>query len=79
MLFKEAKKILANHKKELLGCDVDLVTENALPPALREKILQEAKKSSRSSEATLNQTEMYFNFTIMILSRSNPHSRICVS
>jgi predicted nucleotidyltransferase len=34
---------LKNYLEELLKCDVDLVTKNALHPALRKKILHEAK------------------------------------
>lgn len=38
---------LKNYLEELLHCDVDLVTKGALHPALRKKILHEAKHSSR--------------------------------
>lgn len=38
-LFVRLKKYL----EELLDCDVDLVTKNALHPALRNRILEEAK------------------------------------
>lgn len=34
---------LKNYLEELLRCDVDLVTKNALHPALRKRILNEAK------------------------------------
>lgn len=34
---------LKQYLESLLKCEVDLVTKNALHPALREKILQEAK------------------------------------
>jgi predicted nucleotidyltransferase len=34
---------LKNYLEELLDCDVDLVTKNALHPALRKRILDEAK------------------------------------
>lgn len=34
---------LKNHLEMLLGCKVDLVTKNALHPALKTKILNEAK------------------------------------
>ena len=34
---------LKNYLEELLDCDVDLVTKSALHPALRKKILYEAK------------------------------------
>lgn len=34
---------LKNYLEKLLGCEVDLVTKNALHPALRKRILQEAK------------------------------------
>lgn len=34
---------LKNYLEELLHCDVDLVTKSALHPALRKKILHEAK------------------------------------
>jgi len=34
---------LKNYLENLLNCDVDLVTKNALHPALKQKILQEAK------------------------------------
>ncbi len=34
---------LKNYLEELLDCDVDLVTKSALHPALRKKILHEAK------------------------------------
>lgn len=34
---------LKNYLETLLKCEVDLVTKNALHPALRKKILQEAK------------------------------------
>jgi predicted nucleotidyltransferase len=34
---------LKNYLEELLNCDVDLVTKNALHPALRKRILNEAK------------------------------------
>jgi predicted nucleotidyltransferase len=32
-----------NHLEEFLGCEVDLVTKDALHPALKKRILQEAK------------------------------------
>jgi len=38
-IFMEIKTYL----EELLGCEVDLVTKNALHPALKERILKEAK------------------------------------
>ncbi len=34
---------LKNYLEELLHCDVDLVTKNALHPALKKRILNEAK------------------------------------
>jgi uncharacterized protein len=34
---------LKNYLEELLHCDVDLVTKNALHPALKKRILSEAK------------------------------------
>ena len=34
---------LKNYLEKLLDCDVDLVTKNALHPALRKRILDEAK------------------------------------
>lgn len=34
---------IKNYLETLLGCDVDLVTKNALHPALQKKILDEAK------------------------------------
>lgn len=34
---------LKNYLEKLLGCEVDLVTKNALHPALKKKILREAK------------------------------------
>jgi predicted nucleotidyltransferase len=34
---------LKNYLEDLLDCEVDLVTKSALHPALRKKILQEAK------------------------------------
>lgn len=34
---------LKNYLESLLDCEVDLVTKNALHPALKKKILQEAK------------------------------------
>ena len=34
---------LKNYLEELLHCDVDLVTKNALHPALKKKILEEAE------------------------------------
>ncbi len=34
---------LKNYLEDLLDCDVDLVTKNALHPALRKRILAEAK------------------------------------
>jgi predicted nucleotidyltransferase len=34
---------LKNYLQEVLECEVDLVTKNALHPALKKKILQEAK------------------------------------
>ena len=33
-----------NYLEDLLGCEVDLVTKNALHPALKGKILREAKR-----------------------------------
>jgi uncharacterized protein len=35
---------LKNHLKDILDCDVDLVTKKALHPALRKRILSEAKQ-----------------------------------
>jgi predicted nucleotidyltransferase len=35
---------LKNYLEELLSCDVDLVTKSALHPALRKRILHEAKR-----------------------------------
>lgn len=34
---------LKNYLEKLLGCEVDLVTKNALHPALKKRILHEAK------------------------------------
>jgi uncharacterized protein len=34
---------LRNYLRDLLGCKVDLVTKSALHPALKKKILNEAK------------------------------------
>lgn len=34
---------IKNYLEELLDCEVDLVTKNALHPALKKQILQEAK------------------------------------
>lgn len=34
---------LKNYLEKLLGCEVDLMTKNALHPALKKKILREAK------------------------------------
>src|SRR5688572_16953645 len=34
---------IKNYLEEILKCDVDLVTKNALHPALKKKILREAK------------------------------------
>ena len=34
---------LKNYLEKLLGCEVDLVTKNALHPALKKQILDEAK------------------------------------
>jgi uncharacterized protein len=35
---------LKHYLESILSCEVDLVTKNALHPALRKKILQEAKR-----------------------------------
>jgi predicted nucleotidyltransferase len=35
---------LKNYLEELLHCDVDLVTKEALHPALKKRILYEAKR-----------------------------------
>jgi len=37
---------LQDHLEQLLGCDVDLVTRDALKPALRDSILREAVRAA---------------------------------